>query len=683
MTQRAEYNINIKRALDIVSIDQNMNDDDLVYLDNRSLKVVTPEVSQGESQALLEELLLEKLDEPGRQSLGKRLIEKQPITYKEIKLLVHHINKQQTKPQEKEATNQETIERSYNNPIMRRSSDILDSGQDSSIDDKDTESFPSMSDETKGNDPSPRLSTVSLQVKPERDDQASLASSQGARPKKVVVRPESYLDLIKSRHINNQNDLSDFTMECCHVVLNDMEKRKNDVLNYLADPTNEIKFNIAKSSFNHGIWFRNPYFDLLIDATAVSKHSFFKKRLKEFIGKTYYCNGCPPMNSATKKFYMNSKYTSHKSDNYIHYILAANVTPSDALRGCSYELWFSDQGTFTKHIFYIVLYKILTEQQFNYYFINDWEHSERFSLSSFNFSDIENGKDLSRINKFLTWSEEIKFEKACVYIFANDENYRYKDAFGDFNFMCTFCDKCDDQMRFCSPGLHNNAGLYCCREKIISEYNKEPYINRIRCVADEMEISGIVKNNSTGKCLVLGSSIIVNGVVIHQRENWFVHQIITANIDRVIKLKKALEKDVKLSQHEESLNLKELLRQQAIQKQKDKKSTNKSRFSEPVETLKPTSPSTCSSKITPIIEQSKCDIEPDPIYVLQEKINECNREIRLHDRGKSKKNSKEIIELSNSLKSFCARIIGEGFTISAEDQCHYDKVIERINRMRE
>ena len=65
-----------------------MNDDDLLYLDNRSLKVVTFELNLGESQALIEELLFEKLDESGRQSLVKRLIEKQPITYKEINLFL-------------------------------------------------------------------------------------------------------------------------------------------------------------------------------------------------------------------------------------------------------------------------------------------------------------------------------------------------------------------------------------------------------------------------------------------------------------------------------------------------------------------------------------------------------------------------------------------------------------------
>lgn len=101
MTHCIACDTSIKRALDISLIDQYMNDDDLVYLHNRSLKVVTSDVNFSESQASLKELLREKLDKTGRQSLEKRLIKKQPITYKEIKSLIHSINKPETKPQEK------------------------------------------------------------------------------------------------------------------------------------------------------------------------------------------------------------------------------------------------------------------------------------------------------------------------------------------------------------------------------------------------------------------------------------------------------------------------------------------------------------------------------------------------------------------------------------------------------
>lgn len=172
-------------------------------------------------------------------------------------------------------------------------------------------------------------------------------------------------------------------MECCHVVLNDHAKREADVRSYIDDPTDENKFVIAKSALNRGMWLRNSYFDLLISAYEVSEHSFFKKKLKGFIEKTYYCNGCPPWNSAIKKFYLTSKYTGHKLDNYIHYYLAKGVAPSDALRSFSEAFWLSDQGTSMDYIHLRVLYKILGEEPFNECFSEKRKNSYNFELSSF------------------------------------------------------------------------------------------------------------------------------------------------------------------------------------------------------------------------------------------------------------------------------------------------------------
>lgn len=53
MKHSTTCNISIRQTLDISSIAPNMSDDDLLYLDGRSLKVVTPALSLSENQRSL------------------------------------------------------------------------------------------------------------------------------------------------------------------------------------------------------------------------------------------------------------------------------------------------------------------------------------------------------------------------------------------------------------------------------------------------------------------------------------------------------------------------------------------------------------------------------------------------------------------------------------------------------
>ena len=89
-------NTSINQALDISLIDQNINDEDLVYLHNKSVKVVPHGGGPCEIQKSLLKLLNEKLNGAGRKSLAERTIKKKSITYKELTSLVHNINKPRT-----------------------------------------------------------------------------------------------------------------------------------------------------------------------------------------------------------------------------------------------------------------------------------------------------------------------------------------------------------------------------------------------------------------------------------------------------------------------------------------------------------------------------------------------------------------------------------------------------------
>ncbi|MCK5893837.1 MAG: hypothetical protein KAG53_05395, partial [Endozoicomonadaceae bacterium] len=87
----------IGRAFDILFNGQNMKDEDLVYLDDLSIKVIDLDASPIESQHSLKKLLYEKLSSAGRKSLAKRSIEERSITYKDLKLVSHYINNPRTK----------------------------------------------------------------------------------------------------------------------------------------------------------------------------------------------------------------------------------------------------------------------------------------------------------------------------------------------------------------------------------------------------------------------------------------------------------------------------------------------------------------------------------------------------------------------------------------------------------
>ena len=98
MTYSTACNDCMKMALDIVSIDENMSDGDLVYLKDLSLTVVTSELSLNEShQSSLRKTLCEKLGESGRKRLAERIIKKQSIMCKDLKILVNYINNPRTR----------------------------------------------------------------------------------------------------------------------------------------------------------------------------------------------------------------------------------------------------------------------------------------------------------------------------------------------------------------------------------------------------------------------------------------------------------------------------------------------------------------------------------------------------------------------------------------------------------
>ncbi len=89
----------VTQTLGFSAIDQNIQDDDFIYSDYRSLKVVPPsETNLLKTQESLCTLLCKKLKRAGRKSLAERLLKKQePLTYKELIVLTQQIKNPRTK----------------------------------------------------------------------------------------------------------------------------------------------------------------------------------------------------------------------------------------------------------------------------------------------------------------------------------------------------------------------------------------------------------------------------------------------------------------------------------------------------------------------------------------------------------------------------------------------------------
>lgn len=92
----ATQGIETKILINLSNIDKNINDNDLVYIDNRSLKVVLPDKENiDQIQEPLRQQLQESLNNAGRKSLAERSV-KQPITYKTFNFLISQINSPRT-----------------------------------------------------------------------------------------------------------------------------------------------------------------------------------------------------------------------------------------------------------------------------------------------------------------------------------------------------------------------------------------------------------------------------------------------------------------------------------------------------------------------------------------------------------------------------------------------------------
>ncbi|MCK5894037.1 MAG: hypothetical protein KAG53_06405, partial [Endozoicomonadaceae bacterium] len=769
MAHSTSCNTSIIRALEISFIDPSMSDGDIVYINDRSLKIVTSEVSL--SQEPLKKLLREKLNNAGRKSLSKRSIVEQSITYKEIKLLAHYINKPRTiqtllnniyqqlcasydnlpdlvkkdmknnnilklpdnihilhlimtchefsvsslallkhlttqcmdidsnspfetlvdefgdcsqlifskslssedstelnnhmayaatlyelydicKNQSSESWNQlklkptilvcvhcsptessthgstitpssgllgsgqgaaiveeateslasmsdktsdDTLSVSSlldskakaidHNPLSTDVSESLDLGQDSAVAKKTNESLTSMSDKTSG-DTLQRVSTTSPRLKSDRGAKSSLASSQGARPKEVAVRPESYITLMTNTKIHDENDLSDFIIKCNHIVKNDIIERETNVKNYIADSENENKYKIAKDSLMRGLWLRDRKFDLLCEAGAVSKHRFFNKRKDMFIKNGYFFNGCPPRDCVAGISYMKSVFTSSpKVRNYIHYILEKNVAPSDALFSCSMDFWLSDPGTYIEYIMYIVIFIVLGKKSFDKHFGNIKKNSEPFSLVTM---AIESA-NFNRLNDFVIINNERSFKRASFYAFVNHKNYEKRDFNGDFSLMYVLCENASLPTQFLSPHLHDKALESCVYEKLVNEYNKLPYNKR---VMTDKGWEAVV--HRSGVCSLPSLSFpFITVSDLKEECGGLSSTSLSINFNYILNIKQELKKEIK--KELKSIKTEELMKIKIRSRQERKQESNQNRINH--STL--TAPSAHSAPSTP------------------------------------------------------------------------------------
>lgn len=150
------------------------------------------------------------------------------------------------------------------------------------------------------------------------------------------------------------------------------------------------------------------------------------------------------------------------------------------------------------------------------------------------------------------------------------------------------------------------------------------------------------------------------------------------DIDKVLKIKNMLEKNLKQLKYKESMLQQKQLQQKLREERKNKNHT----VSESVETLKVASsaPTVCSSEIAPAIKETECDL----LSLLRKKINEVNVALRQYGQGRFNQVNKDIlIELCNSLESLYVRLKQKGLTIGKKDQCHYDKAVALVKSMKE
>ena len=552
-------------------------------------------------------------------------------------------------------------------------------------------------DETTHNDISQGASIESPLFKPELGGQTSLASHQGARPKEVSVQGESYLGSIPVVEIRYQYEFVDFIIKCSHIAKDDMIKRVDNVLNYLYDSDDEEKCNTAISSFMGGHWLRDQYFNLLSRAATIDKHAFFDKRLNSFLRNSYFCNGRPPKNRETKKHYMVSKYNKLKSyDNYIHYVLANNVTPSDAVESCCKDFWLIDQGIFIEHVQALALYLFLGKEAFNQYFSAINKQTEPFSL-------VTIGAPAANYNRILNLSfddYELTCKKGTFYTFINHNTYNIRHPTGEFPCMLALCDDASKPPRFCVPSIHKNALIECIVAKLVDEYNNKPYHEQI-LACEKWDLIGAEKHMATFvKCL----RSITMTVEMLKHETDFekdrgvpgktmcfrkIKGIKKAAIKKAAIKKAVIEIAIKKTAIEAAIEKVaiETLRLQESQKDKEKsigkkvqlrqKSKQDSADAVTVsiseEAPKTISATACLLETNSIINQSKNDLISD----LQLNVNNVHAVLRRYLRSKKAKKD-VLISKCKSLELLHAKIKREGLNIPVKIERHYDDLMKKL-----